>query len=474
MSGEHDGLVVEGQVTDTGSSIAVEVLVRNQRDEVVHLETDQCGRIVDVELERTTFRRQGRHWGGSIQAAKELVLNDQRFDDDADGFAPRRVGDHSSAVPECQRPDHAIPLEPGASIAERWELPFADSSTLKEVGSDAALVSIEAIEARDPTAMEYFDIVYFLDEDADRAGRVARAELPLSGVLERAPTEPVTGPTRGELFDRLLDDEELRAWIEAQPADSWGHADLRPAYPGYGADFERLRLEMVTTAFERAAVVTAEPDGSNPTIELPGEEFRTREFPRTAGTLPPGIDSLPDSDFLLSDDLQLGDVLLPSGQVIVGEFIFDAAPLAARVAPGAYPVHATLVSYPEARDSERVAFVSLVLSDAPTVRWEEADPIAVDGGTATITSIEGRDELNRIFDDDELAATDLDMQIFDSMIAHDYLATEWALTPETNLVQVASGVGDGGYPVFVGFDAAGNPTRVVIDFLLLHLGWPGA
>ena len=159
--------------------------------------------------------------------------------------------------------------------------------------------------------------------------------------------------------------------------------------------------------------------------------------------------------------------------MIVGEFIFDAAPLTARVAPGAYPVHATLVSYPEARDSERVAFVSLVLSDAPTVRWEEADPIAVDGGTATITSIEGRDELNRIFDDDELAATDLDMQIFDSMVAHDYLATEWALTPETNLVQVASGVGDGGYPVFVGFDAAGNPTRVVIDFLLLHLGWPG-
>ena len=66
------------------------------------------------------------------------------------------------------------------------------------------------------------------------------------------------------------------------------------------------------------------------------------------------------------------------------------------------------------------------------------------------------------------------MQIFDSIIAHDYLATEWALTPETNLVQVTSGVGDGGYPVFVGFDAAGNPTRVVIDFLLLHLSWPGA
>ena len=25
----------------------------------------------------------------------------------------------------------------------------------------------------------------------------------------------------------------------------------------------------------------------------------------------------------------------------------------------------------------------------------------------------------------------------------------------------------------VGYDADGNPTLVVVDFLLLHLGWPG-
>jgi hypothetical protein len=174
-----------------------------------------------------------------------------------------------------------------------------------------------------------------------------------------------------------------------------------------------------------------------------------------------------------SDDLHLEDVLLPSGRVIVGEFIFDAEPLAARVAPGGYPVHATLVRHPGSSDDERVAFVSLVLSDAPTVRWEEADAIAVDGGTATITSIEGRDEMNGMFDKDELAAMDLEEQIFDSMVAHDYLGTEWALTPETNLIRVSSGVGDGGYPVYVGFDALGNPTRAVIDFLLLHLAWPG-
>ena len=60
------------------------------------------------------------------------------------------------------------------------------------------------------------------------------------------------------------------------------------------------------------------------------------------------------------------------------------------------------------------------------------------------------------------------------MVAHDSLGTEWELTPEANLVRVSTGIGDGGYPVYVGYDADGNPTRVVVDFLLLHLGWPGA
>ncbi len=47
------------------------------------------------------------------------------------------------------------------------------------------------------------------------------------------------------------------------------------------------------------------------------------------------------------------------------------------------------------------------------------------------------------------------------------------LTPEANLAYFSSGNGDGGYPVYVGFDAEGNPTRVVVDFYLLHLAWPG-
>ena len=470
MSGDHDRLRVEGQVRATASSIAVDVQVRNDRDEPITLVPDQCGRVTDVELERTVFRAEGKRWDGSVQAVKELVLRDQQFDDTPDSFAPRRVGDSSSATPDCHRPDQLIVLEPGATIAERWELPFDMSRTLKEVGSDAAAVSVEAIEARDTNEMEYSTVVSFADEDAVREGRATRAVLPLSDVLDRTATEPIEGPSRGELFDRLLEDEELRAWIENQPQDGWGHAQLRLAAPAYGAEFERLRFEMVTTAFERAAVITASPDGSDVVLDLPGVADRTREFARTAGTLPPGIAALPDSEYDLTEDLALGEVLLPSGRVVVGEYLFDAEPLEFQVVPGPYPAHATLARYKD-QEFQSVAFATLALSDAPTVRWEEATDIAVDGGTTTITSPEGRDELGRLFDDDQAGSMDLDQDIFDSMVAHDNLGTEWNLTPETNLVRVSSGIGDGGYPVYVGFDAEGKPTRVVVDFLLLHLDW---
>jgi hypothetical protein len=92
ISGEHEGLAVQAQVSSTGSSIAVDVQVRNDRDEAIHLVPDQCGRVTDVELERTVFRPEGKRWDGSVQAVKDLVLHDQQFDDTPDSFAPRRVG----------------------------------------------------------------------------------------------------------------------------------------------------------------------------------------------------------------------------------------------------------------------------------------------------------------------------------------------------------------------------------------------
>ena len=57
--------------------------------------------------------------------------------------------------------------------------------------------------------------------------------------------------------------------------------------------------------------------------------------------------------------------------------------------------------------------------------------------------------------------------------ANDYLATRIGLAPGRELALASTG-GDGVYPIRVGFDAAGAPTRVVLDFLILEFDWSQA
>jgi hypothetical protein len=471
VSGEHDGLTLAASVTDTGHSIAVDVVVGNARDKPLLLVPDQCGRVTDVELERTELRPEGRRWDGPIQTVKEFVLDEQGFLDRPDSFAPRRVGDGSSEVPECARLETFVTLEAGGQIAERWELPVDGSFALKELGAAGTLLSLEAVEPMDPNEMQFLDMLGFEAEQAVRAGRTARAELPLSDVTERAASEPPDGPTYGELFDRLVENDELRGWIEAQPVDGWRSGDVQPPTLGATGDAARLTMRFMNTAYERAAVVHAAADGTNPVVDLPTADDRTRHFQRIPGTLPPGIAAVPDSDFTLTDDLLVGEVALPSGRAYIGEY-FDETEFDFAVAPGAYPARATLARHRD-QSFDNVAFATLVLSDAPTTSWEYHGAIAVDGGSTMIMSVEGRDQLSGQITDDTQAWYDFNQRVFESAVAHDYLATEYAITPETNLAFFSSGMGDGGYPVYVGKDAQGKPTRVVIDFLLLHLAWPG-
>ncbi len=136
-----------------------------------------------------------------------------------------------------------------------------------------------------------------------------------------------------------------------------------------------------------------------------------------------------------------------------------------------YPVRLTLARYP-GQDFDRVAFATLVVSDSTTVRWQPTGVIAVDGGTTTFTSAEGASRL--VTAAESGTGSESQDSAWDSLAAHDYLGTESAIEGSINLVMTSSGVGDGGYQVFVGYDSAGQPTRVVVDFVLVHLDWPGS
>lgn len=464
-AGDRNGLVARMSLSATSSSLIVETRVENRRGNPIHLVPDQCGRITEVLLARTRFQPKGRTWTGSLQAVKSYILTDQRRRQNPDPFAPRRPGETSSKTPECRRPRHPIQLRPGAAVDERWELPFTLWPTLDEVGSANAVVRVEVVEARDPAKLEFLDILIPGEADAVRAGRKLRLQRPASSVLARASTRPLKGPSQGQLYDRLLANKTLRAWLAAQPAHSWRDAQLL-VYSG------ELRFKAITSLYERAARATARADASGMEVDLPTERDRLRLFPRRPATLPPGIQVIPEPDtYTLTANELAGKLKLPSGRIVVGAVILDDKPLPVRVKPGAYPVHVTLGRY-QSNDFEDVALATLVLSNEPTVRWRRTQGIAVDGGTASITSAEGAQKLDGLFLRDEDAWMQQNEVMYDSLTAHDNHVTLYALDGEANIAHFTSGVGDGVYPVFVGYDASGRPTRVVVDFYLLHLDWP--
>ena len=97
--------------------------------------------------------------------------------------------------------------------------------------------------------------------------------------------------------------------------------------------------------------------------------------------------------------------------------------------------------------------------------------MAVDGGTAGFTSAEGSEILGHLVETGDLGAGEV---AFDSLTAHDDLITEVPIGEGLDLALFTTGDGDGGYRVYIGLDADGEPTRYVMDFAIVHLGWPGA
>ena len=461
---DRDGLSVRAEASSTADSIVVEATVENHRPGPVHLVPTQCGQITEVILVRTVLEPEGETWSGSPGALKRLIIDQQSWQQHPDGFAPRRPGDTSGAIPGCDRPEGPVVIAPGGAIAERWELPLWYATSLDAVGSSGSAIRVEVVEARDPDRIELLDILPAGTADSERAGRNVRIEVPASNVIDRSPRTPASGPSLGQEFDRLLDDPTLRAWVTTQPPDGWRQARLDLEGAG-------MRLRAVTTAFERAVQVTALSDGTVTRVELPGEADRTRVFPRSAGTLPPGIALIDEPEaFVPTEDMIIDGLELPTGRVAVGEFLEDLEPLDIGIEPGVYPVRLALARYP-GQDFDRVAFASLVVSDRPTARWELAHVIAVDGGTTTFTSAEGASML--AFDPTTEAADWQRLEhIWDSLTAHDNLGTEAGIEGSVNMVMTSAGVGDGGYQVFLGYDAADLPTRVVVDFALVHLDWP--
>lgn len=194
----------------------------------------------------------------------------------------------------------------------------------------------------------------------------------------------------------------------------------------------------------------------------------------------------------------LGDLVVTSGHIVACDplVMLDTHPLAATIPLGRYPVLLSVAAF--AHGDQRVAFALLRLSDHAAVRWENAVPqgrslealqpghvygYPVDAGTGCFMDTDAARALaapstpttagqeGAVGEGRDLSEELLKLQ------EQTYVNTwSWAnlvTDPETgaNVIAFSSGLGDGFYSSYWGYDAAEERVALMTDFVIVDDSW---
>jgi len=204
----------------------------------------------------------------------------------------------------------------------------------------------------------------------------------------------------------------------------------------------------------------------------------SKRMPDVSDALTEGTLDLPDGTRVTLSLHPLGDLVLPTGQIVASDpFIADDPPYTRGVAPGRYPV---LVNVAQINTDSRVAYAIVRFSGQRPVSWEKAlypehDPAAPGGNQL---SGYGVDSGAGCFIDagtvkilvERTAADGGENQDLTERMAETYVDTwswvNYVLDPDTgaNVIAFSSGWGDGVYPSFWGLDQTGAPVCLITDF----------
>jgi Protein of unknown function (DUF4241) len=179
--------------------------------------------------------------------------------------------------------------------------------------------------------------------------------------------------------------------------------------------------------------------------------------------------------------VDMGMIHIESGKIIACDpIVMDAArPFTQSFPVGLFPVQLSIARF---RGDERVAFSRIDFSDKPAVRWE----FALDSGKKQIPlagdSLYGYSvdagigmfidsAANRAFN----ARRKTDMNLWDSVFINPrnvHAHSSWQYNLYTfqdhNLACFSTGLGDGSYGVYVGYDSKGKICRLLTDFGLVR------
>ncbi len=285
-------------------------------------------------------------------------------------------------------------------------------------------------------------------------------------------------------FDQLMNDRAAASWIDAQDPSSWGEARLVDYYPITQA---RWTLTAFNHQFATPLVANATSPASM-SVRIPKQAaLRPVMVP---AALPAGAISH-SRDYVASQDLYVGDLVLPSGKVMVGDPVSSDSMLTFDLGlkPGHYPIH-VVTGRPRylGEDWARAAWETLTLSNEPVTHWQPAIPVGhtatelkpgetfqwgTDGGTGGFSSPEAMKVM------DASLMKDGDQALYYSL-GESEESNSWLwgfLTVDSNtganVFACESGFGDGGYPVYLGLDANDRPAVLLSDFSVLQVEYSG-
>lgn len=198
--------------------------------------------------------------------------------------------------------------------------------------------------------------------------------------------------------------------------------------------------------------------------------FKTDVFERAFS----GKMELPFNNMLVKFNLYLmGDLILPSGRIVAcdGWEPTNTPPFVIKVKPGSYPA---FVCMAEVKGDKRPTFVKIQFSDAAPVEWElaavekgkkpEEWGYGVEGGAGCFTSF----ECNELFNSKIADQFFKNESYSDANNANCFFVAEHG---PGNRIIFDSGMGDGEYFSYWGFDKDDNPVQLITDFQVLD--WQG-
>jgi hypothetical protein len=192
-----------------------------------------------------------------------------------------------------------------------------------------------------------------------------------------------------------------------------------------------------------------------------------RALPRGRAQLPRGIRVIPEPHgFLARRDVLAGELALPTGRLAIDDFYLGDPQLTLDVPPGRHAVRITWAdSVRYGARGAAVALATLITGPGPPVHWRFAGSMGTDGGTGGFASLEAAKRMAG-----GEAESDRLLEVADA--GRENGVGEMTFGRGLNLFTFPTGLGDGGYGVYVGTDRRGRVVRVVMDCGLLHLAWP--